>query len=153
MPVTEPRPLTAAHHVGRSLLGASLVLAGLAHLTWARSEFLAQVPDWVPLPADLVVVLSGLVEIVLGVSLLGLPRFGVPLGWVTAAFFVAIFPGNISQYVDGDAAFGLDTDGARALRLAFQPVLVSLALWSTGAWSAWRARPRRSAEQASSGRR
>lgn len=147
MPVTEPRPLTAAQQLGRTVLGASLAGAGLAHLTWARSEFLAQVPDWVPLPADLVVVLSGVVEIVLGVSLLALPRSRVLLGWVTAAFFVAIFPGNISQYVDGDAAFGLDTDGARALRLVFQPVLVALALWSTGAWSAWRARPRRGADQ------
>jgi uncharacterized membrane protein len=113
---------------------------GLAHLTWARAEFLAQVPDWVPLSADLVVVLSGVVEIVLGAALLLLARHRVIVGWVTAAFFVAIFPGNISQYVDGDPAFGLDTDGARAVRLAFQPVLVAVALWSTGAWTAWRER-------------
>jgi len=84
-------------------------------------------------------VLSGVVEIALGAALVLLPRHRVVLGWVTAAFFVAIFPGNISQFVDGDAAFGLDTDAARAVRLAFQPVLVAVALWSTGAWSAWRA--------------
>lgn len=113
---------------------------GLAHLTWARSEFLAQVPDWVPLSADLVVVLSGVVEIVLGAALLLLPRHRVIVGWVTAAFFVAIFPGNISQFIDGDAAFGLDTDSARAVRLLFQPALVAVALWSTGAWAAWRQR-------------
>jgi uncharacterized membrane protein len=117
-----------------------LVVAGLAHLTWARSEFLAQVPDWVPLDADLVVVLSGVVEVALGASLVLLSRQRVVLGWLSAAFFVAIFPGNVSQYVDGDAAFGLDSDAARAVRLVFQPVLVALALWSTGAWAAWRRR-------------
>jgi uncharacterized membrane protein len=82
---------------------------------------------------------SGVVELVLGGSLVLLPRYRVVLGWVTAAFFIAIFPGNVSQFVDGDAAFGLDSDVARAVRLAFQPALVVLALWSTGAWAAWRA--------------
>ncbi len=110
------------------------MIAGLAHLTWARSEFLAQVPGWVPLDADLVVVLSGVVEIALGGALVLLARYREVLGWVTAAFFVAVFPGNISQFVDGDAAFGLDSDAARAVRLLFQPVLIVLALWSTGAW-------------------
>jgi uncharacterized membrane protein len=98
------------------------------------------VPDWVPLGTDLVVVLSGIVEIALGLSLLALVRYRVLVGVVVAAFFVAVFPGNISQFVDGDDAFGLESDTARAVRLVFQPVLVAWALWSTGAWSAWRAR-------------
>ncbi len=127
-----------AQHVVRIVLGVALVLAGLGHLTWARTEFQAQVPGWVPLDADLVVVLSGIVEIALGAALAALPRSRVVLGWVAAAFFVAIFPGNVSQYVDGDAAFGLDSDAARAVRLLFQPVLIVVALWSTGAWAAWR---------------
>jgi uncharacterized membrane protein len=122
----------------RIALGVALAVAGVAHLSWARTEFLAQVPSWVPLGADLVVVLSGIVEIVLGGALALLPRHRLPLGWATAAFFVAIFPGNISQLVDGDAAFGLDSDLARGVRLAFQPVLVVVTLWSTGAWAAWR---------------
>lgn len=122
------------------LLGAALLVAGTSHLTWSRTAFLAQVPGWVPLDADLVVVLSGLVELALGGALVALPRHRVVVGWLTAAFFVAIFPGNISQFVDHDAAFGLDSDTARAVRLLFQPLLVVLALWSTGAWSAWRSR-------------
>lgn len=126
-------------HAARIVLGAALVYAGISHLTFARTDFLAQVPGWVPLDADLVVVLSGIVEIALGAALIALVRYRVALGWIAAAFFVAVFPGNISQYVDGDAAFGLDTDTARAVRLLFQPVLVAWALWSTGAWSAWRA--------------
>ena len=132
-------PPSMLQHVFRVLLGAALVYAGIGHLTWSRTDFLAQVPDWVPLGADLVVVLSGVVEVVLGASLIVLSRYRVLLGWVAAAFFVAVFPGNISQFIDGDSAFGLDSDLARAIRLPFQPVLVIWALWSTGAWSAWRA--------------
>jgi len=126
----------------RLLLGALLLLTGINHLTLARTEFLAQVPPWVPLDGDLVVILSGIVEIILGAALLLLPAYRALLGWVVAAFFVAIFPGNISQYVDGIDAFGLDTDAARFIRLLFQPLLVIWALWSTGAWQAWRNRHR-----------
>ncbi len=96
-------------------------------------------PTWVPLDPDFVVVASGVVEIVLGLALIALPRYRVPIGWIVAAFFVAVFPGNISQYVTGTDAFGLDTDRARLIRLFFQPVLIAWALWSTGAWAAWRA--------------
>ncbi len=125
--------------VARVLLGVALAYAGLAHLFWSRDTFQAQVPDWVPLGADAVVVLSGIVEIALGASLLFLRRYRALVGWVVAAFFVAVFPGNISQFVDGDAAFGLDSDLARGVRLLFQPLLVVWALWCTGAWAAWRA--------------
>ena len=127
---------------GRWLLGLALIGAGTGHLTNQREEFQAQVPEWFPVDADLVVLASGVVEIVLGLSLLALARHRVLVGWVVAAFFVVIFPGNIAQYVDGTDAFGLDTDAARLTRLFFQPVLVAWALWSTGAWRAWRSAPR-----------
>ena len=52
-----------------------------------------------------------------------------------------MFPGNIEQFVSGTDAFGLNTDLARGIRLLFQPLLVVWALWSTGAWKAWRTRP------------
>lgn len=114
------------------------MLAGTSHLTWARTEFQAQVPHWVPLPIDLVVILSGIVEILLGLSLIFLARQRVLVGWVVATFFVLVFPGNIAQYLNHADGFGLDTDLARGMRLLFQPVLVAWALWSTGAWAAWR---------------
>lgn len=120
--------------IARLVLGAFLLFAGTAHLTVARSEFAAQVPSWLPLDADVVVVASGVVELLLGAALVALGRYRVVVGWVVAAFFVAIFPGNIAQYVEGVSAFGLDTDAARLTRLFFQPVLVLWALWSTGAW-------------------
>lgn len=120
----------------RILLGLFLIFAGVNHLTFARVEFLAQVPPWVPLDGDLVVVLSGIAEIVLGVGLVFLARQRVLVGLATAVFFVLIFPGNISQYVNRIDAFGLNTDQARFIRLFFQPLLVIWALWATSAWSA-----------------
>jgi len=119
----------------RTALGVALTFAGWSHLTTARAEFQAQVPPWVPLDADFVVIASGVVEIALGLSLVVLVRYQKWVGLAAALFFIAIFPGNISQYLNGIDAFGLDTDEARFTRLFFQPVLVLWALWSTSAWS------------------
>lgn len=129
-----PTPLSQT--LGRFALGAMLTFAGVSHLTFAREEFQAQVPLWVPLSKDFVVLASGVVEISLGVALLTLRRYRVAVGLAAAVFFIAIFPGNISQYVTQQDAFGLDTDTKRLVRLFFQPVLVAWALWGTGAW-AW----------------
>jgi uncharacterized membrane protein len=118
------------------ILGLALGYAGIGHLTTSRQEFQAQVPNLLKDYADFVVVASGVVEIALGVALVGLWKYRVQVGWVVAAFFVAIFPGNISQYVNGVDAFGLDSDTSRLVRLFFQPLLVVWALWSTGAWQA-----------------
>lgn len=126
--------------LARWLLGAFLVFAGVGHLTFARQSFVAQVPQWLPLPVDLVVVASGVVEIALGLSLIVLARYRVVVGWVAAVFFLAVFPGNIEQFIRGTDAFGLESDLARGIRLVFQPLLVLWALWSTGAWKAWRHR-------------
>lgn len=135
-----PKPTSRVQTLFRLLLGAVLLVAGSAHLTVARLEFQAQVPPWLPLPPDWVVVVSGLVELALGAALIVLPRSRTTVGWIVAAFFVAIFPGNISQYVNRLDAFGLNSDEARAIRLLFQPMLVAWALWATGAWQAARAR-------------
>ena len=121
------------------LLGAALIYTGTLHLTTSRLEFQAQVPNWIPLSADFVVIASGVVEITLGLLLSSLQRRAA-VGIATALFFIAIFPGNISQYVNQIDAFGLDTDRARAIRLLFQPLLVIWALWSTGAWRNYRAK-------------
>ena len=114
-------------------LGAILVYAGVLHLTTSRLEFQAQVPNWVPFSADFVVLASGVVEICLGIALASL-RYRRYVGLATAVFFIAIFPGNISQYLNGIDAFGLDSDQARLTRLFFQPLLVIWVLWATQAW-------------------
>lgn len=115
------------------LLGFALTSAGISHLTTSRAEFQAQVPTWLPLDADFVVIASGVVEIALGLALITLWRYRAWVGLATAAFFIAIFPGNISQWLNGIDAFGLDTDQARFIRLFFQPVLVLWAVYATGA--------------------
>ena len=122
------------------VLGCALAYAGVGHLTTSRTEFQAQVPTVFAEYADFVVLASGVVEIALGVGLIALWKYRVQLGWVVAAFFVVIFWGNISQYVNGVDAFGLNSDRARFIRLFFQPLLVMWALGSTGAWKSWRSR-------------
>ena len=133
---------SVARTAGRLLLGAFLLLAGISHLTVSRMAFRAQVPRWVPVDADFVVLSSGIVEITLGLALLLLVRRQVIVGVIVAVFFLLVFPGNISQLVTHTDSFGLNTDLARGIRLLFQPLLVVGALWSTGAWSAIRNRPR-----------
>ena len=139
-PAVESRLRSGLRTAGRLLLGGFLVLAGVNHLGWSREAFRAQVPPWLPLDVDFVVVASGLVEIGLGLGLLLIRRRRVALGWTVAAFFVLVFPGNISQFATGTDAFGLNSGLSRGIRLLFQPLLVLWALWSTGAWRAWRER-------------
>lgn len=119
----------------RWMLGGAMVFAGLSHLFWARRDFQAQVPDWAveagPLDKDAVVVASGVVEMAFGAALIALPRERRRVGGALAAFFVAVFPGNVDQWRKGRPAFGLDTDRKRLVRLFFQPLLVAWAWWST----------------------
>lgn len=126
-------PTSRLQTLARRGLGAFLVGAGTGHLTFVREEFQGQVPPWVPIDPDDVVVLSGAAEIALGSALIALPKERVRVGVVAAAFFTAIFPGNISQWRQRRDALGLDTDRKRFLRLFLQPALVWWALWSTGA--------------------
>ena len=126
--------------VSQVLLGIALAYAGFKHLTSSRLEFQAQVPTVLQSQADFIVLASGVVEIALGVALMLAWRYRVQVGWVVGLFFVAVFWGNISQYLNGVDAFGLNSDRSRFVRLLFQPLLVMWALWSTGAWRSYRVR-------------
>ena len=128
-----------AQLIGRLLLGLMLISSGVSHLTYLRQPFQAQVPPWAPLNPDIVVVLSGWVEIILEfLAGPGLYRVKAHVGILAALFFVAVFPGNIAQSFEHSSAFGLETDTARFVRLFFQPVLVVWALWSTSTWTVLR---------------
>ncbi|WP_345211913.1 hypothetical protein [Mucilaginibacter gynuensis] len=119
--------------VARILLGANLILAGIGHLTFARKGFQAQVPNWVPLAKDDTVIYSGIVEIALGSAIAFAPEsYRSVIGKIAAAFFVAVYPGNIAQYTHRRSALGLNTDSKRLSRLFFQPALIYWALKSTG---------------------
>ncbi|GLP79369.1 membrane protein [Mycobacterium antarcticum] len=135
-----PADTSVPRVIARLILGAAIIFAGVSHLTFARNAFYAQVPPWLPLNATFVIVASGVVELVLGAAVLLLRRRRVQVGWILAAFFVLVFPGNISQFVTHSSAFGLDSDVSRGVRLLFQPLLVIWALWCTGAWWAFRRR-------------
>ncbi len=124
---------TTAQDIARVILGLFMLLAGIGHMTFQRAEFQAQVPDWVPIGKDLTVILSGIIEVALGLAMVLWRGMRVETGIALALFYVAVFPGNIAQYVDHRSAFGLDTDTKRFIRLFFQPVLILWALWSTGA--------------------
>lgn len=125
-------PATTSQDLTRIGLGAVMTFAGVSHLTFARDEFRAQVPSWQPFPEDIVVLGSGVVEVALGASLTALPRYRRLTGVALAAFYVAVFPGNVSQYLEGVDAFGLDTDAKRLARLFGQPLLIAAALWGAG---------------------
>jgi uncharacterized membrane protein len=122
------------HRFPQVVLGFALAYAGLGHLTTSRQEFQAQVPSLFEDYADFVVIASGIVEILLGLGLVFFWKYRVLIGRLAALFFVAVFWGNISQYINGIDAFGLNSDRPRLIRLFFQPLLVVWALWSTGAW-------------------
>lgn len=130
--------MTLLRRVPQMILGTALVFAGKGHLTSSRAEFQAQVPTVFKDYADFVVLASGVVEILLGLGLVVLWKYRVQMGVLAAAFFTAIFWGNISQYINHVDAFGLNSDSARLIRLFFQPLLVAWALGSTGAWRALR---------------
>lgn len=123
-------------HIFRITLGTFMVVAGTAHLTIKRKEFLAQVPRWLPEDPkfmDFVVLSSGIVEIALGLAMIFWTEKKPKVGLALALFYVLVFPGNISQYTNGIDGFGLDTDQKRLIRLFFQPVLILWALWSADA--------------------
>ena len=133
-----PEQSAPGRTAGRIALAVALLLAGTGHLTFARQDFQGQVPEWLPMDKDFVVVASGVVEVALGTALLLARTRRGAVGWIVAAFFVAVFPGNIAQLVGQVDSLGLDTDAKRWIRLPFQPLLIVWALWSTGAWRSWR---------------
>ena len=124
---------STAQNIARLALGAFMIMAGTGHLTIKRKEFQAQVPEWVPMDKDKLVILSGIAEIALGMAMLLAKKHRWQTGMALALFYVMVFPGNIAQYVNHINAFGLDTDSKRFTRLFFQPVLIAWAMWSTGA--------------------
>lgn len=126
----------ASRTIGRILLAALLLVAGMSHLTWGRRGYRIVVPDWATqllrTDKDTIVVASGVAEVALGGALAVLPRERRRIGWIVAAFFVAVFPGNVHQWRTGRSAPLLATDRARFVRLLLQPLLIAWALWSTG---------------------
>lgn len=121
--------------VARWILAVALGAIGVTHFLSTRG-FRVVVPDWATrltrLDKDTIVIASGAAEIALAAGLLALPKERRRIGWATAAFFVAVMPGNVHQRRTRRSTPGLDTDARRLGRLFLQPLLVLWALWSTG---------------------
>jgi uncharacterized membrane protein len=121
--------------LARWSLAALLLGAGVSHLTWGRRGYRIVVPDWATrmlrTDKDAIVVASGAAEALLGAGLLVLPRERRRIGAAIAAFFIAVFPGNVHHWRSGRPVPGMRTDRARFARLFLQPVLVAWAIWST----------------------
>ena len=120
----------------RVLLGSIMLYIGIAHLSFKRIEFQAQVPTWLTTNEgvmDLVVLISGYIEIAFGVLMILGGKLKIKTGIALGIFYVLIFPGNINQYINEIDSLRLDSDNKRLIRLFFQPLLVLWAFWSTGA--------------------
>ena len=120
-------------NIFRVFLGLLMIFPGIGHLTFQRAEFLTQVPDWTLFDKDMVVIVSGVMEIALGLAMIFWTKQKVHIGIILGIFLILVFPGNVKQFMDGTNAFGLDTDQKRLIRLFFQPLLILWAIWSTGA--------------------
>jgi uncharacterized membrane protein len=106
-----------------------MVVAGVAHLV-NPTPFEQHLPEWVP-GAGLLVVVTGLIEIVLGVGLALARNRRRLVGVATAAYLASVFPANV--YV---AVAGVEVDGQAGgvypwLRLPFQALFITWGLWST----------------------
>jgi uncharacterized membrane protein len=123
-------------NIFRILLGLIMLYIGIAHLSFRRIEFQAQVPTWLTTDKglmDLVVLISGYVEIALGILMILGGKLKVKTGIALGVFYILILPGNINQYINEIDSLRLDSDNKRLIRLFFQPLLVLWAFWSTGA--------------------
>jgi uncharacterized membrane protein len=116
----------------RWALAAFLAVAGVGHFTRPQ-EFLAQVPPYLPAP-ELLVAVSGVVELGLALALVALPRYRRSVGFLVLLFFLAVLPGNIAQYTEARDAFGLNSDAARLIRVLLSPLLW---VWATAAGDLW----------------
>lgn len=112
----------------RFILGAIYLIAGLAHL-WTPRGFIQITPQWVPAP-HVIVMLTGLFEIVAGILLAFVPKLRRPAGIALAAYAILVFPANINHALNDIAIGDVDLDWwYHGPRLLFQPIAVWWALW------------------------
>lgn len=118
----------------RWLLALFYGAAGVIHLA-RPAPFLTIMPTWVPMP-EVVVLLTGIAEIAGAIGLVQpwSPPLRRAAGWGLAAYALCVWPANFQHLLNDlalpDGGLGL---GYHVPRLAFQPVLIWLALWVSGA--------------------
>lgn len=119
--------------IARLLLALFYAVAGWFHLT-NPAPFLKITPGWVPMP-EAVVWLTGFAELA-GAAALAQP-WSAPLrraaGWGLAAYALCVWPANFNHMLldmaKQDGGWGM---AYHVPRLAAQPLLIWLALWTGG---------------------
>jgi len=108
--------------IGKRVFAALFIIAGISHFV-ATGFFLKIMPPYLPFHLTLVLV-SGLIEITLGILLL-VPRYSSLAAWGIDALLIAVFPANIYVYQHQEL-FPFPWF-LHLLRLPFQGVLI---LWA-----------------------
>lgn len=103
-------------------LAAMLAFTGTVHLVRPQT-FDPALPDWLPGSKRAWVLGSGVAELACS-ALVALPRTRRRGGWVSAALFVVVFPGNVNMVATAR------TPKARAITLARLPMQVPLVVWA-----------------------
>ena len=128
LPVRAERPVRKGL---RLVLGIVYAAAGVAHVA-SPGGFLKITPLWVPHP-EAVVLLTGVAEIAGGLCLAFVPRLRRAAAIGLALYAICVFPANINHALNNIAVGGEPlTWWYHGPRLAFQPVIVWLALWTGG---------------------
>jgi uncharacterized membrane protein len=83
------------HLVGKRAFAALFIIAGIGHFV-ATDFFLKVVPPYLPFHL-MVVLVSGVIEIFLGILLL-VPSYSRLAAWGIIALLIAVFPANIHVY-------------------------------------------------------
>jgi uncharacterized membrane protein len=113
---------------GRVALAVMLFVTASAHF-FDRASLVAMVPSFVPARAALVYA-TGAAELLFAVALLARPRPW--LGWVLAAFFVALLPANVYSALAG-VGLGGHGPGYLLFRVPLQLLFIAWALIATKA--------------------
>jgi uncharacterized membrane protein len=109
-------------------LALFFLLAGIAHFT-QTAAFAAIVPPLLPFKSAIVWI-TGAMEIGFAILLL-CPHLRPRLGWIIAAFLLAVLPANIYMALAGLPLGALDSPLALWTRVALQFPLIALVLWAT----------------------
>jgi uncharacterized membrane protein len=114
----------------RLILTAFYFAAGIAHLM-VPEKLLAITPSWVPF-APAVILITGLCEIAGSIALLTRP-LRKWAGIALAAYALCVWPANFKHAIDGiELPWIASSWWYHGPRLALQPVIIWLALYSAG---------------------
>lgn len=113
----------------RGIHAFAIIIVGITHFI-KPDQYVRIVPPQLPNPLELVYI-SGAFEILGGIGLL-IPYISVAAAWGLIALYVAVFPANINQAINGIAIEGIpDIKALYWARLPFQAVLIAWAWWYT----------------------